>query len=243
MTTHHPYLHQGLTILHTRLQSDQSRRSILTESPPHPFLTISRETCAGATTLGRHLLPLLEAQLGEDGRSWMFLDKDLITQALNLHHLPERLADYLPEDRLSEIKGLIGEMVGLHPPLWELEHRVAEAIHRFAQLGHVIISGRGAHLITRDLPGGFHLRLIAPVESRIRRAQEIHQTSREIAENFVRECDSARERHVQTNFEVNVGDPHAYDLVINTDRIPPATAARLVLTGLQEHIAALTPVV
>lgn len=241
--TNHPYLQHGLTILHARLKTPQASFAALTGSAPRPFITLSRETCAGATTLGKHLLPLLDAQLSEEGRSWMFLDKDLLHHALNHHNLPERLADYLPEDRLPEIKGLIGEIVGLHPPLWELEHRVAEAIHRFAELGHVIIAGRAAHLITRDLPGGIHLRLVAPLESRIRRAQALHQSSRDVAEAFIRDSDLARERHVQTNFEQSVSDPHSYDLVINTDRIPPATAAHLVFTALQEHIAAHTPVV
>ncbi len=242
MTTH-PYLQHGLTILHAQLKTPHARFAALTGTEPRPFITLSRETCAGATTLGKHLIPLLDAHLGEEGRSWMFLDKDLLHHALNHHNLPERLADYLPEDRLSEIKGLIGEIVGLHPPLWELEHRVAEAIHRFAELGHVIISGRAAHLITRDLPAGLHLRLVAPLESRIRRAQEIHQTNRATAEAFVTEHDQARERHVRTNFAQDINDPHGYDLVLNTDRVPPATAARLVLITLQERVAALTPAV
>jgi cytidylate kinase len=237
MTTH-PYLHQGVSILHAQLQPSQTRLKPRGNHPIHPFLTLSRETCAGATTLGQHLLPLLNDRLGEEGRSWMFLDKDLINQALSLHHLPERLADYLPEDRLPEIKGLIGEMVGLHPPLWELEHRVAEAILKFARLGCVILSGRAAHLVTRDEPGGFHLRLVAPLTSRVRRAQHMHQCSREQAEQFVRDSDNARQRHVQTNFGQDISDPHFYDLVINTDRIPPATAAQLVLNAMEDRIAA-----
>ena len=57
----------------------------------------------------------------------MFLDKDLIKQALTKHNLPERLAAYLPEDRISEIKATVGELVGLHPSLWELEHKISEA--------------------------------------------------------------------------------------------------------------------
>jgi cytidylate kinase len=241
MTTH-PYLHHGLSILHARLKSPEQHGTTTPFTSVHPFLTISRETCAGATTLGRHLLPLLEEHFGEAGRSWMFLDKDLLHQALSLHHLPERLADYLPEDRLPEIKGLIGELVGLHPPLWELEHRVAEAIHRFAELGHVIISGRAAHLITRDLPAGFHLRLVAPLEDRIRRAQEMHSCDRAAAEAFLRDSDSARQRHVLTHFGTDINDPHTYDLILNTGRIPPATAAQLVLHAMQERVAALTPV-
>lgn len=240
MSTPHPYLHQGLTILHAQLQASRPSSAKPFAGTVHPFLTISRETCAGATTLGQHLLPVLNEQLSEEGRSWMFLDKDLLTQALSLNHLPEHLADYLPEDRLPEIKGLIGEMVGLHPPLWELEHRVAEAILKFAKLGCVILAGRAAHLVTQDLPGGFHLRLVAPLESRIRRAEAMNQTSRAEAEQFIRENDSARQRHVQTRFERDINDPHLYDLVINTDRIQPATAAQLVLHAMQDRLAATT---
>jgi cytidylate kinase len=170
----------------------------------------------------------------------MFLDKDLITRALDLSNLPEQLAHYLPEDRIPEIKGLIGEMVGLHPPLWELDHRVTEAILKFARLGCVILSGRAAHLITRELPGGFHLRLVAPLESRIRRAQTVRQTSRAAAEQFIHETDGARARHVHNHFDEDINDPHLYDMVINTDRVSPATAANLVLTALQDRRTALT---
>lgn len=240
MTTH-PYLQHGLTILHARLKTPQARFADLSGPPQRPFITLSRETCAGATTLGRHLLPLLNEQLGEEGRSWMFLDKDLLHHALQHHHLPEQLAVYLPEDRLPEIKGLLGEMVGLHPPLWELEHRVAEAIHRFAELGHVILAGRAANLITRDLPAGLHLRLVASMESRVRRARAAGHEAPGAAEEFVRQSDLARARHVRTMYDRDIADPCAYDLVINTDRLSATDAARLVVDAMTSRIAAVAP--
>ena len=87
----------------TRLKTPQTRAEAETNSPVlQPFITISREACAGATALGEKLVPLLDEQLGEEGRSWIFLDKDLITHALTKHQLPERLSEYLPEDRVSE---------------------------------------------------------------------------------------------------------------------------------------------
>ncbi|HWA28188.1 MAG TPA: cytidylate kinase-like family protein [Lacunisphaera sp.] len=236
--TAHPYLHQGLTILHAQLRPGENRPGTQHSIVSSPFITLSRETCAGASTLGRHLLPLLDKELHDEYRSWMFLDKDLINQALTLNHLPEQLATFLPEDRIQEIKGLIGEMVGLHPPLWELEQRVAEAILKFAQLGLVILAGRAANLITRDLPGGFHIRLVASLETRIERARAMNHCDRTQAENFIRESDRARERHVRTNFHEDLNDPHTYDLVINTDRIPPAAAALLVVKALQDRTAA-----
>ena len=116
----HTYLDQGLTIFHARLKTPQTRAEAEANSPAlHPFITISREACAGATALGEKLVPLLDEQIGQEGRSWIFLDKDLITHALTKHQLPERLSEYLPEDRVSEIKSLIGELIGLHPSIWE----------------------------------------------------------------------------------------------------------------------------
>ena len=239
----HTYLDHGLAIFKTRYKTPGGESHAPFSAPSRPFLTISRETCAGATTLGQHLLPLLDQQMGEEGRSWMFLDKDLLTHALTTHHLPEHLATYLPEDRRPEIKGMIGEIVGLHPPLWELEHRVAEAILQIARLGRVIFAGRASHLVTRDLPGGFHLRLVAPLELRVRRRQELQGCGLAEARQVLEETDNARRRYVYSNFEQDINDPHTYDLVINTAHIPPGTAAQIVLRAMLERIGSpvLTP--
>jgi len=238
----HTYLDHGLTILQARLQTPQVRSAMDANAARHPFITISRESCAGATTLGEQLVPLLDAQLGEEGRSWIFFDKNLITHALTQHQLPERLAEYLPEDRISEIKSLVGELVGLHPSIWELEHKITEAILQLASLGCVILTGRASHLITRSLPGGFHLRLVASMPSRIKRMMELKRCEAETAREALIHSDQARHRYVQTNFQHNLDDPHDYDLVINTDQVSPAAAANLVVAALRDRVqAAVSP--
>lgn len=237
MTTH-TYLDHGLTILRARLQTPQTRAAMDASAAHHPFITLSRESCAGATTLGEQLVPLLDAQLGEEGRSWMFLDKNLITHALTQHQLPERLAEYLPEDRISEIKSLVGELVGLHPSIWELEHKITEAILQLAHMGCVILSGRASHLVTRSLNGGFHIRLVASMPSRVRRLMALKHCDAETARQTLLNSDHARQRYVQTNFQHDLDDPHDYDLVINTDQISPAAAAQLVVGALRDRIQA-----
>jgi len=239
MTTH-TYLDHGLSILHARLQTPQSQQMIDARTVGHPFITISREACAGASTLGAQLVPLLDARLGEEGRNWIFFDKNLITHALTQHQLPERLAEYLPEDRISEIKSLVGELVGLHPSIWELEHKITEAILQLAYLGRVILTGRASHLITRSLPGGFHLRLVASMPSRLKRMMELKQCDIETARAALLSSDQARHRYVQSNFQQDLDDPHSYDLVINTDHINPASAAKLVVSVLRDRLHADT---
>ena len=181
------------------------------------------------------LVPLLDDATKGLGRSWIFFDKDLITHALTKHQLPERLAEYLPEDRRSEIKALIGELIGLHPSVWELEHKVTEAILQLANLGSVILTERASNFITRELPGGLHVRLVASLEARIQRMMKIKQCDAATARNTLLSADQARFRYVQSNFQKDIEDAHGYDLVINTDQITPAAAAQLVLGVFQDR--------
>ena len=234
--TAHAYLEHGLTILKARLESSKAGSPAPASQPIRPFITLSREVCAGATTLGRSLLPRLNSEFGEDGQEWVLLDKDLLSFALARHDLPEQLARYLPEDKISEINAAIGEIIGLHPSIWELEHSVAQTIIQLAHVGRFIFAGRAAHLLTRTLPGGFHVRLVAAKEARIRRLADLQGCDTAAAESHIDRTDGARRKFVKSHFGREIDDPHTYDLVINTDRISSATAATLVLEGLRNEM-------
>jgi cytidylate kinase len=235
MTTH-IHLEHGMTILKARLEHPFPGVPGATSPAAIPFVTLSREVCAGATTLGRALLPKLNAQFGEEGQEWVLLDKDLVNYALTRHDLSERLARYLPEDQVSGIEATIGEIIGLHPSIWELEHQVAQTIVQLAHVGRFIFVGRAAHLLTQSLPGGFHVRLVAGKESRLRRFMEAYDCGIGEAESRLDQADIARRRFVRSHFGRDITDPHTYDLVINTDRIPAASATPLVLEGLRQRL-------
>ncbi|MBI5767138.1 MAG: cytidylate kinase-like family protein [Verrucomicrobia bacterium] len=232
----HTYLEHGLSVLQARLRSPLRPSVPGVHTEIRPFITLSRETGAGATTLGRELIPFLNRQFGGDDTSWVFLDRDLLTHALTQHQLPERLAEYLPEDRISEIRSAIGELVGLHPSLWQLEQKVTETILQLAHVGHVIFAGRASHLITRNVPGGLHLRLVAARETRIPRIAALLRCTPELAAAHIDKNDAARRRFVRTHFGREIDDPHLYDLVLNTDYISTGTAVKLALAALRDRL-------
>jgi cytidylate kinase len=235
MTTH-AYLDHGVSILKARLGSPRPGAPASTPPESRPFITVSREVCAGATTLSHLLLPRLDAEFGEPGGEWVLLDKDLLTYALARHELPLHLARYLPEDKISEIDAMIGEIVGLHPSLWELEQQVAQTIVQLAHVGHIVFVGRAAHLLTQTLPGGFHVRLVASKDTRVRRQMLLQHVGLAEAESLVERTDLGRRRFVRSHFGRDIDDPHTYDIVINTDRVSPETAATLVMEGLRQKI-------
>ncbi len=235
------YLERGLTMLEARLQAPSPAQAAIPLAGGQPFVTLGRETGAGATTVGQLLVPLLDQAFGAEGQGWVFLDKNLLAHALARINLPERLADHLPEDKVSEIKAIIGELLGLHPSLWDLEQRVAEAILQLAHVGRVVIAGRAAYLITRSLPGGFHVKLVAPLEVRVQRVARLLDCTAAAAEAHVRKTDLARRRYIRTRFGRNIDDAQLFDLVINTARMAPETVAQVIVQAMRGRQAPPAP--
>lgn len=203
--------------------------------PPSPFITLSRESCAGGSGLAQLLAQKLNGPNTSAG--WSIFGGNVINQMLVANHLPEELARFLPEDRVPEVSATIGEIVGRHPSLWSLVQKTNEMIRRLAKDGHVILVGRGANFATAGLAGGVHVRLVALADHRARYYAERFKVSEADALVHNAKCDAARRRYVQAHFNAEVGDPAAYDLVINTTHVPLPEAADMVIA----HMRAQTP--
>ncbi|NBD39148.1 MAG: hypothetical protein GVY10_11325 [Verrucomicrobia bacterium] len=200
----------------------------------NPVVTISRLPCCGSHEIGEALLALLEAD-AELGRvPWGFFDRDLVHRVLEDHHLPERLARYMPEDKDHELSSLINEMLGLHPSLWELFHHTCDTILKLAQMGNVILIGRGAHVLTRGMPWVLRVRVVAPFEYRLKRAMEESGLPEGRARRRLRQDDQARAAYIRTHFNESVDDPYAYDLALNTANWSPQECAGILLAALRE---------
>lgn len=200
-------------------QTRESRRAV----------TISRQTGSGAHSIAEKLAALLQARSPKDAAPWTVFDRNLVEKVLEDHNLPQRLAQFMPEDRVSEIADTIDELVGLHPPSWTLVRQTTETVLRLAELGSVILIGRGgAAIITSRLDYVFHVRLVGSLERRVKRTQELEHLSEKAALDLVRRQDRGRERYLKKYFHTDLHDPLLYHLIINTDRVSDEDAARMI---------------
>jgi len=191
-------------------------------------VTISRQTGSGAHAVGEKLAEYLELHASKERVPWTLFDRNLAEQVLSDHNLPPRLARFMPEDRTSPVADAIEELLGAHPPSWKLLEQTAETILRLAGQGNVILIGRGANIITRELGYAFHVRLVGSLEKRTLHIQEILGVGKEAALEFIQKEDCGRQRYLRKHFGKDLNDPLLYHLVINTDLLSYDEAARII---------------
>jgi hypothetical protein len=206
-----------------------------------PTITISRQAGTGAHLLAAELVVRLQPRAPAGSPPWTVFDRELVDRVLEDHDLPGKLASYMPEDRVSEISDMMDHLFGLHPPAWVLVRKTADTILHLAELGHVVLIGRGANVVTAQLEHAFHVRLVGALETRIRREQEYRQLDPKRAADYVHEQDLGRKRYLKKYYGKDIDDPLLYDLVVNTDRVPHEETARMIAEAIAPLPAGAEP--
>ena len=205
-------------------------------------VTISRQSGAGGHVVAEKLAEYLDRHSPEQACPWTIFDRNLVEKVLEDHHLPKRLAQFMPEDRISEMADTMDELFGLHPPSWILVRNTAETILHLAQLGNVILIGRGANIITSKLDYVLHVRLVGSFESRVEYIQQLEGLSLRQAREFVRREDRGRRRYLKKYFHRDIDDPLLYHLILNTDLVPDWEAALIIGQAVvRQEFAAARP--
>ncbi len=228
-------LDKCLTFINCQITPQRGRvKAGAARTPRWRAVTISRQTGSGGHAVAEELARLLQGRLFPEGRPWTIFDRNLVEKVLEDHHLPKRLAQFMPEDRVSEMSDTIDEILGLHPPSYTLVRQTSETILRLLDMGNVIIIGRGASIVGARLPTVFNVRLVASLERRVQYVQKLRQMSKKEAQAVVEREDRGRQRYLKKYFDTDVANPLLYHLVINTDWIPHEEAARLIASTLIE---------
>ncbi len=198
-------------------------------------VTVSRQSGCGAHVFAEELAARLQSQLPENAAPWTIFDRSLMEAVLRDHHLPSRLAAFLPEDRVSHVEDIIHELFSLHPPTETLVRQTAETILHLAELGNVIILGRGANIVTERLPQVLHVRLVGSLEPRVAHMRVFDKLERKEALARIEREDGGRRRYLERYFHTDIDDPLHYHLVINTDWLALNEAAAMVSDLASNH--------
>jgi cytidylate kinase len=93
--------------------------------------------------------------------------------------------------------------------------RVATTIRALAQAGKAIVIGRGAVHITADLPGGVHVRLVAPWGYRVWRLAQELGISRDEAAKEIKRLEQEREQFYRRYWQHHAPTPEVFSITLN----------------------------
>jgi len=191
-------------------------------------VTISRQAGCGALAVAEKLARHLQEHSPKHAASWKVFDRNLMEKVLEDHDLPKRLAQFLPEDRVSYLEDIMADLLQTYPTSQTVIRQTTETILKLASVGNVILIGRGGNVITARLPNMFHVRLVAPLEERIEHSHKSYGMTKTEARKFCLREDLGRERYLKTYFHADINDPLLYHLIINTGLVGYDDAARII---------------
>lgn len=184
-----------------------------------PFITISRQAGAGGRSFAQQLVSRLN-EIDPGDMPWTVWDNELIERVAAEYQPPVAKVAALEDERPSWLEQALGGLAlgstAGHPDELKVYHRVATTIRALAEIGRVVIVGRGAALITHDMPGGVPLRLIAPLDYRIAATAKTRGITAEAAAEWVREKDGNRGAFYRRHWPNHPLVPEDFTATFNT---------------------------
>jgi len=193
----------------------------------NPLVTISRQYGAEGEAIAFRAGEIL-TEISQGQHPWIVVDEDLGERVIKDHHLPKRIGRFFSGEQILSIDEHLEGLLGISIPGATMVEKLARIIVQLARIGHVILIGRGAHLITANFPRAVHVRIIGSFERRVERIMKNKSCSREEAATDVRTVGLHRRHFVSTYFHSNLDDPERYDMIFNTDRISVEEGARTI---------------
>ncbi len=206
---------------------------------PKPAITISRETGSGALSVASLIAEKLNVDCqGDPPCPWTVFDRNLVAKILEDHKLSAATEAFMPEDTRFSLTDAFESLLGLHPGSWNLREYAKRTVQKLASGGNVILVGRGSAIVTANLSNVLHVRLVAPLDFRVRHYAEFRSISAAKATQEIREMDEARRRYLHSYFNADADDPLHYHLTLNTGRTGFQQTAQIIcsaVNGLLTH--------
>jgi hypothetical protein len=211
-----------------------SEREIQNQSGPRPVVTISREFGCPSKLIAQHLINELNKIHGTEGTGkWRFISKEVVEATAKRLEMNPTDVNYLLS---SGGKGLVEDVLASFSPTYVSSHRmkktISSVVRSIAELGYVVIVGRGGVGILQHAPATIHVRLQAPCAWRIEEICKSQNLSKQESSKMVNEMDKKRTSLI----EVMSGEkfhPSLFDISFNCQTLRKEEIVQTII-GLME---------
>jgi hypothetical protein len=206
------------------------------ERPKRVFITVSRQPGAGAISFSHRLAE----RLNQDGQGdWSAWDRELVKKVSAEHGIAEEIIEMIPNRHHNWLDDVLQGFAASPNPPDVVEIRaymqVATVIRALAAAGHAIIVGQGGTFITEQMPGAIHVRLVAPLEHRIKCTAEQDKISLHDAAAQIVDIDQRRTEFYRRYWPGKVIAPEAFTMTLNSAELSLDELVDSVFAVIQGH--------
>ena len=208
--------------IHKASARSNSRTRAETTSSHWPVITISREPCAGGTTLGRSVAERL---------GFACWDQELLTRIAEQSGAVESILASVDERVHSSVMEFVRSLlVGFEYTQDEYRMVLTKVVGAIAHQGAAVIVGRGGHLIlgaSRTL----RVRVVCPTSERVARMVQRDGVTEAVATRRIREIGSDISAFMRHHFQQDAADPHNFDVIVNSGSLSITSATDVVVAA------------
>ena len=201
-------------------------------SKKYSFITISREYGCMGFTIAAALTEILNKKFKMDP-PWAAYDRELLERVMKDMGLASSLLETMTGNARKTLTDLLQSYFDKLPSQVAVYRKIAETVRVLAEVGHVILVGRASNIITRDMPGALHIRIIGSMEFKVNNIAQANNISKKEAEKLIKEKSLQRDSFIKEYIKFNVDDPQNYDLINNNSTHTTQEAAQLIIEALQ----------
>jgi cytidylate kinase len=179
-------------------------------------ITISREMATGGRELGRLLARRLD---------YRYVDKSLLLDISEDLNISERTLVSFEERRIYEgyDKSIVREE--------EYKKSLESLLLGTAREDNVVIIGRAAYFLLKDMKNCFHIRLVAPKDWKKKYALENYKISPDRVQEFIEKEDEKRKWFRRSICGMMYDDSHWFHLTFNMSRISIEKAVEIIISA------------
>lgn len=205
-------------------------------SSRHVVITIAREYGSGGHLLGEKLASMLHIPLYDNQFIGLAARRSGMDEAYILHN-EQSIPSFWLKCIFAQTNGArMDHSLSPEDVLFVAESRIVQEL---ASREACVIVGRCADFVLRDDPRAVRIFCCTDPESARRRCIAEYGIAPDAADAEVRRVNRNRKTHYEYYTGERWGDPHRFDLTVNTGRVSVEDAARTVAGLYRERLAAL----
>jgi cytidylate kinase len=201
-----------------KYMADQIIKTIHHKKEPGPVITISREYGSYANEIANILAEELNKKhhAHKPENSWKCVNKEILLKtAEELKTNPEAISHVFDAEEKNFLEDIILSFSGqLYIHDIKIKKTITQVIRKYAVDGKSIIIGQAGCVLCRDISKSLHIKLVAPLDWRIKRIAERYKLSLSAAKEQTISMDQKRQNFIKY-YSGDKPDFEIFDAIFN----------------------------